>query len=150
MVVVLVFDRGKHAKGAVMTLAIVEDLEVFEDRVDEFPGGAAGVGSSAASGGVELVFLALVDSVGAITSAVGGDVTEAQCDDDDGNDPQGVDSEADQPENQCGAQDHQHHLAEACALAEQERDPLGQPAPFGCLAGAACRLGERCWQCSLR
>jgi hypothetical protein len=35
------------------------------------------------------------------------------------------DSEADQPENQCGAQDDQHHLAEARPLAEQERDPLG-------------------------
>jgi hypothetical protein len=106
--------------------------------------------SSAASFGVELVFLALVDGVGAITSAVGGGVTEAECDDDDGNDPQGVNGEADQPENQCGAQDDQHHLAEACPLAEQERDPLGQPAPFGCLAGAACRLGGRCWECSLR
>jgi hypothetical protein len=87
MVVVLVFDRGKHAKGAVMTLAIVEDLEVFEDRVDELPDGAAGFHSSAASRGVELVFLALVDSVGAVTSAVGGGVAEAECDEDDGDDP---------------------------------------------------------------
>jgi hypothetical protein len=149
MVVVLVFDRGKHAKGAVTALAIVEDLEVFEDRVGELPDGA-GFYSSAASRGVELVFLALVDSICAVTSAVGGGVPEAECDDDDGNDPQGVGSEADQPENQCGAQDHQHRLAEAGALAKQERDPLGQPAPFGCLAGAACRLGGRCWGCSLR
>ena len=114
------------------------------------PDGDAGFCSSAASFGVELVFLALVDGVGAITSAVGGGVTEAECDDDDGNDPQGVNGEAEQPENQRGAQDHQHHLAEARPLAEQERDPLGQPAPFGCLAGAACRLGGRCWECSLR
>jgi hypothetical protein len=108
------------------------------------------VSSAASSFGVELVFLALIDSVGAITSAVGGGVTEAERDDDDRNDPQGVDSEADQPENQCGAQDDQHHLAEARPLAKQERDPLGQSAPIGCLAGAACRLGGRCWERSLR
>ena len=80
------------------------------------------VSSSAASSsfGVELVFLALVDSVGAVTSAVGGGVTEAECVDDNGNDPEGVNGEADQPENQCGAQDDQHHLAEARPLAKQE------------------------------
>ena len=86
--------------------------------------------------------MALVDGVGAVTPAVGGDVAEAERDDDDGHDPQGVNGEADQPENQRGAQDDQHHLAEARPLAEQERDPLGQPAPFGCLAGAG-RLGGR-------
>jgi hypothetical protein len=78
---------GKHAKGAATAPAIVEDLEVFEDRVGELPDGAAGVGSSAASRGVELVFLALVDSVGVVTSAVGGGVAQAECDDDDGDDP---------------------------------------------------------------
>ncbi len=133
--------RSRHSSAQSAFVLLVLDLGSRRRRRVLF---------SAASFGVELVFLALVDGVGAITSAVGGGVTEAECDDDDGNDPQGVNGEADQPENQCGAQDDQHHLAEACPLAEQERDPLGQPAPFGCLAGAACRLGGRCWECSLR
>jgi hypothetical protein len=62
------------------------------------PDGGAGFCLSAASRGVELVFLALVDGVGPVTSAVGGGVAEGECDDDDDNDPQDVNGEADQPE----------------------------------------------------
>ena len=55
-----------------------------------------GIGrASAASRGVQLVLLPLVDGVAAVASAVGGEVTEADRDDDDGEDPQGVRGEAD-------------------------------------------------------
>lgn len=76
--------------------------------------------ASAASRGVQLVLLPLVDGVAAVASAVGGEVTEADRDDDDGDDPQGVRGEADQPEDQCGGQDGQHHSAEAGPLAQQQ------------------------------
>ena len=34
-----VFDRGEHAERGVAALAVVEDLEVFEDRVGQFQAG---------------------------------------------------------------------------------------------------------------
>ncbi len=34
--VVFVLDRGEHAECAVAALAVVEDLEVLEDRVGQF------------------------------------------------------------------------------------------------------------------
>ena len=35
----LVFDRGVHSQGGVTSLAVVEDLEVFEDGVGQFDAG---------------------------------------------------------------------------------------------------------------
>jgi hypothetical protein len=57
-----------------------------------------GFRASAASRGVQLVLLPLVDSIAAVASSIGGEVTDADSDRDDGDDPQGVSSEADQPE----------------------------------------------------
>jgi len=38
----LELDRGKHAKRRVTALAVMEDLEVFEDRVGQLDAGAPG------------------------------------------------------------------------------------------------------------
>jgi hypothetical protein len=59
-----------------------------------------GFRASAASGGVQLVLVPLVDSIAAVASSIGGEVTDADSDRDD-SDPQGVSSEANQPEDQC-------------------------------------------------
>ena len=39
-----VFDRGEHAEGGVAPTAVMEDLEVFEDRVGEFEAGFSSAG----------------------------------------------------------------------------------------------------------
>ncbi len=35
----LVFDRGVHSQGGVTSVAVVEDVEVFEDGVGQFDAG---------------------------------------------------------------------------------------------------------------
>jgi len=92
---------------------------------------------SAASRGVEIVLVALVDGVGTVASAIGSDVAQAERDDDDGDDPQDVSGEANEPEDQCAGQDDQHHSTKARLLAEQKRDASSQPLPFGRLPGSA-------------
>lgn len=86
---------------------------------------------------VAMILVVLAVGVGTVASAIRSDVTQTERDDDDGDDPQDLSGEADQPENQCTGQDDQHHSTKARPLTEQKRDALGQPLPFGRLPCSA-------------